>query len=128
MLKQWVRRLFGRNRDRRVKAPLRRARPRLEGLEERAVPTTCIWNGSVANTNWDDPNNWIGRVPQNGDDVVFNGATADAACARSTSSTSQTNFASVTVNGDYGGVIYLGGDASHSTFSWGVLNMSGPRG
>lgn len=53
----------------------RRFRPRLECLEDRAVPS-IVWvnkNGGA----WDDPNNWLDpetqvhRVPNSGDDVSF---------------------------------------------------------
>src|SRR5262249_29663371 len=38
-------------------------RPRLEALEERLAPATCIWDGgSLVNSNWSTAANWVGDV------------------------------------------------------------------
>jgi autotransporter-associated beta strand protein len=72
----------------------RAARPRLEALEDRTVPATLTWNGSV-DANWSDTglssfsttvSNWTnsdgsntGAVPQAGDDLVFPAGAANLA-------------------------------------------------
>ena len=47
-------------------------RPRLEGLEDRAVPATVTWV-NPAGGDWDTPANWsTGAVPSAADDVDIN--------------------------------------------------------
>src|SRR5262245_60114938 len=58
----------------------RRARLRLQRLEDRTVPATLVWSGDVnnlwganvgGNTNWLNQTTLTNDVPQNGDDLVF---------------------------------------------------------
>src|ERR1051325_6113879 len=57
----------------------RRCRPQVEVLEDRLAPATVTWNALsvnpfAADSKWSNANCWAdGRVPQNGDDVVFPG-------------------------------------------------------
>ena len=48
------------------------ARPQLECLEDRVVPTTHTWTGgSIFSNHWSDQFNWQNGVPQEGDSVFF---------------------------------------------------------
>src|SRR5262249_2852664 len=52
---------------------------RLEALEDRLAPATCIWDGgSLVNSNWSTAANWVGDVaPVPGvDDLEFPSAAA----------------------------------------------------
>src|SRR4051794_20050277 len=62
----------------RIRAPRRvpNYRPRLEILEDRAVPSTATWDGSGSTNNWSDRFNWVRDgvadvAPVSGDDLVF---------------------------------------------------------
>jgi autotransporter-associated beta strand protein len=47
-------------------------RPRLEALEERAVPATITWDGGGITNYWTDRLNWVNDVlPVLGDDLLF---------------------------------------------------------
>jgi hypothetical protein len=63
-------RRFGRAAPRQTRAAYR---PRLEGLEERLVPATRVWAGSLSNPAvWSLGSNWVGGVaPVTGDDLGF---------------------------------------------------------
>src|SRR5262245_16260735 len=131
MLKQMIRRLFGTNKERRVKARPRRFQPRLEAFEDRLVPaTTWEWTGgwSGAPNDWGTLYNWRDSanhnthgVPAAGDSIVFDGNIANVDCTRHISSTSATDFASVTIQNGYTRTISLGGDSDHNHFTWGRL-------
>jgi hypothetical protein len=56
--------------SRRAPQPGRRFRPRVESLEAREVPALCVWTGAV-DDQFDTVGNWLGGVPQAGDDVMF---------------------------------------------------------
>src|SRR5262245_3065901 len=52
-----------RNRQVAPSRPRPSCRPRLEALEERLAPATCIWDGgSLVNSNWSTAANWVGDV------------------------------------------------------------------
>jgi hypothetical protein len=55
----------------RGKIPRLSYRPRIEALEERAVPSTDTWTGLGGNPNWSNPANWDNGVPNPGDDLQF---------------------------------------------------------
>jgi autotransporter-associated beta strand protein len=56
----------------RTRRHVRAYRPRLETLEDRAVPATVTWDGLGRTENWTDRFNWVGDVcPLPGDDLVF---------------------------------------------------------
>jgi len=44
---------------------------RVEELEARTVPASLTWTGAGGNTNWSNPGNWGGVVPQDGDSLSF---------------------------------------------------------
>lgn len=62
-----------------------RFRPRLEALGERAVPAIITWVGvegiGRGGITFGEEGNWsLGRIPQAGDDIVFNGSASSADC------------------------------------------------
>lgn len=62
------------NRSARLSSPKLdwRRKLRYEGLEERALLATVVWDGGGANNLWDNDANWVGDVaPQPTDDIVF---------------------------------------------------------
>lgn len=86
----WLRRLINKRFAQKPTQPALR-RLNLETLEDRSVPATAIWTGSVVpdvpitlpdgstvltpgSLRWSDEDNWLNRQrPENGDDVIFRG-------------------------------------------------------
>jgi hypothetical protein len=72
----------------------RTARPILEALEDRTVPSTLTWTGAAGDNNWDTAANWYtgssvaAAPPTNGDNVVINGGTVNLSHAASIASLS----------------------------------------
>jgi autotransporter-associated beta strand protein len=66
--RRWVERLFRQRKGKPVRGPRSLG---LERLEERVVPATDTWLGSISG-NWNTAGNWsLNRVPIAGDDLVF---------------------------------------------------------
>jgi autotransporter-associated beta strand protein len=126
-LAERVKRTSARDRRRGARPP-RPFRPRLEALEDRAVPTIVTWGGNALfNGNWTNGANWIGgHAPNPGDELVFpNGG------GRLTTSTNNfapgTNFHSITFTG--GGYVLNGNSillgSVSATNAGGVMNSAG---
>jgi hypothetical protein len=102
-------------RQRRRAKKIPAARPRLETLEERSVPSTVTWVGGSGTgsqqTDWNFAANWsTGRLPGSGDDVVINSST------------------NTTVNHAYNNVTVRSltlGSADTLNWSFGTLTVSG---
>src|SRR5262249_16803919 len=93
---------IGRRRNRCAPLPRRgsrcRTRPRLEALEDRALPSTVTWDGGGATSNWFDRFNWVNDVlPVAGDDLVFPAGAAHLTSVND--SLSDTLFNSLTFSG-----------------------------
>jgi hypothetical protein len=43
----------------------------LETLEDRRLLAVVIWNGEGGNSEWENPNNWEGKVAPQADDSVI---------------------------------------------------------
>ena len=95
--------------------PLRR-RLSLEILEVRETPATITWLGT-AGTGWNNPANWnLGRVPQDGDDLVFGPGATNFTTVNNLSSPITVN--SITISAD--GYTLDGSQRIHLT---GALNV-----
>jgi hypothetical protein len=113
-----------------LRTPPKRLLPRLEVLEDRALPSVTVWTGasSLQDTNWSDPGNWSNGVPGPADTAEFNSQSA------------QTQFATVdtpfTIQGilktkDAGGSITLNAPlllTGASEWDAGSLVINGPNG
>jgi hypothetical protein len=105
--------------------PIRRAKPQLEALEGRWVPSTFYWAYSGAGQgDWNTAANWIGptgAVPTNTDDVYFLGRPGRGSAV----SNNPVTVKSLNVTQDYQGTITLnrpltltnGGDFEGGTIS-----------
>jgi hypothetical protein len=79
MLVRYLRRMgkwFTRRTPSTIRRPVRFL-PRLEGLEDRTVPTTITWTNGAGDGLWRTPANWTGSVaPGPADDAVIDNSTA----------------------------------------------------
>ena len=68
-----------------------------------AAAATCTWNNVGGTGLWSDAANWSGgAVPEPGDDVVFDGAVSQAACAANVVTN---NLASLKLLNGYAGTV-----------------------
>ncbi len=81
----------------------RNYRPTFEILEDRVVPVVDTWTGAQSNL-WSVADNWQGRVPQAGDDVVFDNANASLTSEQNIANLDVASFAITTA---YPGTITL---------------------
>src|SRR5262245_53421509 len=74
-------------------------RPRLEGLEDRIVPATRVWDGgSAVNNNWMTANNWEGNIaPVAFDDLVFPAGVSGSDKLTTNNFPTGTQFRSITI-------------------------------
>ncbi len=110
---RWIRYFNALNRP--VRRPRRSTRLMLERLEDRTVPTTDMWMGTVSNL-WNVAGNWSTGVPVAGQDVVINSATntpviltGTAANIDSLTSTQSVDLEGTTLTLTGGGSVVTGG-------------------
>jgi hypothetical protein len=102
MIQTWLRKQSKRSRP--ARTPRRRpALPRLELLEDRAVPATITWTGDAGTLNWDAHRNWnLDRVPVAGDNAVvpsaFTGITITHIQSNTDACDSIDSYANIKVN------------------------------